>query len=89
MEPSEDEVSATISEAFQLPSVKPEQLQVVVSALKRQDVFAILTGFGKSVCFQCLPLLFDQFFPADDPSIVLVVTPLTSIMKDKTTSLAV
>ena len=38
MEPSEDEVSAAISKAFQLPSVKPEQLQVVVSALKRQDV---------------------------------------------------
>ena len=31
MEPSEDEVSAAISKAFQLPSVKPEQLQVVVS----------------------------------------------------------
>ena len=76
MELSEDEVSAAISKV--LLSVKPEQLQVVVSMLKRQDVFAILpTGFGKSVCFQCLPLLFDQFFPVDDPSIVL---PLTSII---------
>ena len=51
MEPSEDEVSAAISEASQLPSVKPEDIQVVVSALKRQDVFAILTGFGKSFAF--------------------------------------
>ena len=53
-------------------------------------MFAVLpTGFGKSVCFQCLPLLFEQLFPADDPSILLVVTPLTSIMKDQVTSLAV
>ena len=53
-------------------------------------MLAILpTGFGKNVCFQCLPLLFDQFFPVDDPSIVLVVTPLTSIMKDQASSLAV
>ena len=45
-------------QAFWLSSIKPEQLQVVAGILKG-DVFAILpTGFGKSVCYQCLPLLF-------------------------------
>ncbi len=80
------EVSAAVVKAFQelgLPSVKPEQLQVVSGILQR-DVFAVLpTGFGKSACFQCLPLLFDQLFPDSGPSIVLVVTPLTAIMKDQ------
>ena len=39
------------------PSVKPEQAEVVKTILKR-DVFVILpTGFGKSACYQCLPLL--------------------------------
>ncbi len=38
-------------------SVKPEQMNVVKGIL-RKDVFAILpTGFGKSACFQCLPIL--------------------------------
>jgi len=55
MESSEDEVSAAITKAFQLPSVKPEQLQVVVSALKRQNVFAILpTGEGAAVAITTL-----------------------------------
>ena len=60
-----------------LPSdAKPEQLRVVAGILER-DVFAVLpTGFGKSACYQCFPLL-------DDPSIVALVTPLTAIMKDQ------
>lgn len=70
-----------ISKAFGdlgLPSVKPEQLEVVAGFLKR-DVFVVLpTGFGKSACYQCLPLVYDA-----NPTIVLVVTPLTAIMKDQ------
>ena len=53
------------------PSVKPEQLKIVVGVLSQRDVFAVLpTGFGKSLCFQCLPFLFDRLFPAKDHSIV-------------------
>ena len=32
------------------------------------------TGFGKSLCFQYLPYLFDRLFQAKDHSIVLIVT---------------
>ncbi len=57
-------------------SVKPEQMNVVKGIL-RNDVFAILpTGFGKSACFQCLPILLDKMFPDDGP-------PLTAIIKDQ------
>ena len=81
-----DESELQISNAFAqlgFPSIEPEQLQVVRGILER-DVFAVLpTGFGKSACYQCLSFLYDQRFPADDPCIVLVITPLTTIMKDQ------
>ena len=65
-------------------TVKPEQLQVVAGILKG-DVFVVLpTGFGKSACYQCLPWLYDEVLPeASGSSIVVVVTPLTAIMKDQ------
>ena len=47
-------------------------------------MFAVLpTGFGKSLCFTCLPSVYDQLYPLEEHSIVIVVTPLTSIMKDQ------
>ena len=68
---------------FGIESVKPEQLKVIEGIYQGRDVFAVLpTGFGKSMCFQCLPLLFDQL-KEDSHNIVLVVTPLTAIMKDQ------
>ena len=52
--------------------------------LRGRDVFAVLpTGFGKSLCFACLPTAFDQLHPHDEPTIVLVIAPLTAIMKDQ------
>lgn len=75
-----------VTEVFQelgFSSIKPEQMEIVMGILER-DVFAVLpTGFGKSICFQCLPLVYDRLFPSCDPSIVLVVTPLTAIIKDQ------
>ena len=36
--------------------MKEEQLEVVVAFLSGSDVFAVLpTGFGKSLCYACLP----------------------------------
>ncbi len=71
--------------------LKPEQLQVVAGIVDGRDVFAVLpTGFGKSLCFACLPLVFDLLMPDGEPSIVLAVTTLTAIMKDQVhTSLAI
>ena len=38
-------------------NLKPEQLDVVEAFVKGRDVFAVLpTGYGKSLCFGCLPL---------------------------------
>ena len=52
------------------------------------DVFAILPiGFRKTLCYacipSCIPLVFDGMDPlCDHPSIVLVITLLTAIIKD-------
>ena len=57
-------------------TMKYEQLEVVTSVLQGYDVFTILpTGFGKSLCFTCLPSLYDRLLPLVQPSIVIVVIP--------------
>lgn len=65
--------------------MKSEQLQVVESFVKGNDVFGVLpTGFGKSLCYACLPLVFDKLLQKPHgSSIVMVVSPLVAIMKDQ------
>ena len=65
--------------------MKPEQLKLVLKFVEGNDVFAILpTGFGKSLCYACLPLAFDSILKSKrGHSIVVVVTPLLAIMKDQ------
>ena len=57
-------------------NIKPEQLKVVI---KGQDCFILPTGYGKSLCF-ALPLVFNVL-RSTSSSIVIVVTPLISIMQ--------
>ena len=65
-------------------AMKPEQLWTVSGTLRERDVFRILpTGCGKCLSFVYLPSLYDQLFPSNEPSIVVVVTLLTAIMKDQ------
>ena len=65
--------------------MKPEQLDVAVAFIEGRDVFAILpTGFGKSLCYACLPVAFDKILKKERGySIVVVITPLLAIMKDQ------
>ena len=53
--------------------------------LSGKDVFVCLpTGFGKSLCFHCLPYVFDVVNGHTSPySQIVVVSPLTSLMKDQ------
>ena len=66
-------------------SMKPEQVEVAVALIEGRDVFAILpTGFGKSLCYACLPVAFDKCQKKERGySIVVVVSPLVAIMKDQ------
>ena len=63
--------------------LKEEQYAVIKDLIDGQDVFAALpTGFGKSVCFACLPGVFDAIMNSDN-SVVVVLSPLIVIMKDQ------
>ena len=51
---------------------------------KKQDVFVnLLTGFGKFVVFQALPLVYSCLEPSREKNIVIVVSALVSLMKDQ------
>ena len=48
------------------------------------DVLIILpTGYGKSLCFALLPLVFDCLQGKDNVSIVVCISPLTALMMEQ------
>ena len=85
MEKLEDAVK-TASAELGYTSLKKKQLEVITAFLSGRDVFAALpTGYGKSLCYGCLPLASDKLL-ATQGSVVLVVSPLIALMKDQVQS---
>ena len=77
--------------AIGIRQLKPEQKEAITAFANGRDVFVSLpTGYGKSVCYGCLPGLFARLRGESDCTesihepIVVVVSPLVSIMKDQT-----
>ena len=70
---------------FKFSELNKQQKEAIISAeLKKKDVFVSLpTGFGKSVIFQALPMVFDGF-TGESCHIVIVVSPLLYLIKDQT-----
>ena len=67
--------------------VKPPQEEVITEYVLGKDVFASLpTGFGKSICYGCLPIVFDKLRGLDEKTIALIITPLISLMTDQVSS---
>lgn len=67
-----------------VPNLKPEQRLIVEHVVHWKDVFAALpTGFGKSLTFQILPAVFKVLLDKGFIMLVIVVSPLTSIVKDQ------
>ena len=69
-------------------TLKEEQGKAVRYILNGQDTFVWLpTGFGKSICYECLPFVFDftlgRIQSADIKSLVIVISPLRSLMVDQ------
>ena len=61
----------------------PKQREAVEAFISGRDVFVCLpTGYRKSFCYGCLPIVFDCL-RGQTSSIVVVVTPLVAIMKEK------
>ena len=71
---------------FQIEKVYEDQVSTIKSALKGDDVFfCACTGYGKSIVFQCIPLLTDILLDqAIGTSTVIVICPLVSLMHDTT-----
>ena len=69
------------------------QKEAVTAFVKGNDVFVFLpTGGGKSLCYSCLPWVFDALrsggeVGSEHPSIVVVGSPLLSLMKDQVSML--
>ena len=72
--------------------LKAGQLDAIKCICDGKDVFLWLpTGFGKSICYETLPFVFiykhSDCRTSGGCSIVLVVSPLVSLMVDQFTSL--
>ena len=63
--------------------LKEEQYAVLKDLIGGKDVFAALPmGFGKSLCFACLPGVFDVIMGTEN-SVVVVLSPLIAIVKNQ------
>lgn len=60
------------------------QAEVIETFFSGRDVFVSLpTGSGKSVCYACLPLVFDSLVGGRRQKIVVIVAPLNAFMEDQ------
>ena len=60
MAESIDEVVSSVAGEYGYTQLKAEQKSVIVSFVKGKYVFGSLpTGFGKSICYMLLPMIFD------------------------------
>ena len=58
-----DIVSDSVARSLGYISLKSEQKTVIKDFITGNDVFAVLpTGYGKSLCYVCLPGVFDEIF---------------------------
>lgn len=73
--------------------LKEKQVEAMKALYEGNDVFLWLpTGYGKSICYQALPFLFDYKLkrtdlPSHKHSVCVVVSPLISLMVDQVTRL--
>lgn len=68
-------------------SLRDKQKEAILGFVRGRDVFVSLpTGSGKSLCYSILPKVFDRLRKTST-SIVIVVSPLISLMKDQVHSL--
>ena len=66
-------------------ALEEEQKEAISQFVAGRDVFVALPGTGhcKSLCYCCLPYVFDHLRSVEKKSIVLVVSPLAPWMKDQ------
>lgn len=71
--PMENNIEADICKRFKIPALRPNQKKAVYAVSDGRDVFVgTKTGSGKSLTYECIPLLFTG-------ACVVIITPLISI----------
>ncbi|XP_062571099.1 uncharacterized protein LOC134233124 [Saccostrea cucullata] len=86
-----EKISQAISDGLKQLSIselKLNQKKVIEAYLKKKDVFFCSpTGSGKSLTFELAPFLFKALSSAHDKTIVLVIFPLTSLIRSQVDAL--
>ena len=82
-----------VCQKFGIKELNPLQKGAIASfVINKRDAFVnLLTGFGKSLIYQAIPVIFDVLLEAPG-HIVAVISPLVNLMKDqveKLTSLGI
>ncbi len=78
--PTLDSARSLLKQVFGYDDFRPLQAEVMGNALSRRDTLAIMpTGSGKSLCYQIPGLIF--------PGLMVVVSPLISLMQDQVETL--
>ena len=87
---SQTAISSSVDTATHIlgySSLKDKQKEAIVTFLSGKDVFVALpTGYGKSLCYGCLPGAFDILRKTERKSIAIVISPLTSLMNNQVAS---
>ena len=77
------QVLADVAGLFGIELLKEKLDEAVRTVLSGRDTFVSLpTGYGKSIIYAALPLIFDRLLDRKG-SIVVCVSPLTSLMIDQ------
>ena len=74
-----------VKNQFESEEIIPEQKEAIRSFFEGKNVFVNLpVGFGKSLTFQCLPIVADVIHEKPrGSSVVVVISPLRSLMEDQ------
>ena len=78
-----------VSQKFCIQELNAVQKEAIIQFMEKQrDVFINLpVGFGKSLIYQALPLVFDAM--RGEGHIAVVISPLVSLMKDQVQKLKI
>ena len=73
---SKNEIEAVctcVASSLGYSSLREHQKNVVTNFVAGNDVFVILpTGYGKSLCYACLPGTFDKFLNITNSTVVII-----------------
>ena len=76
------------AERLKFLPLKNEQMLLIIEFLKGIDVFVMLsTGFGKTVCYSCIPLVFDIYNNKPSEENPIVISSLTALIKHQVSNL--